>query len=92
MLKNNELLAPDMLNRIAIPGYLTGPHLNKVLNPEKIVSQPFWTYLSQPPIQQNKLMKVFTIPPYSLPSPSWSADTASASTCRNQTCPGATLW
>ncbi len=49
MLKNNELLAPDMLNRIAIPGCRTGPHLNKVLNPEKIVSQPFWTYLSQPP-------------------------------------------
>lgn len=61
MLNNNELLAPDMLNRIAIPGCRTGPHLNKVLNPEKIVSQPFWTYLSQPPIQQNKLMKVFTI-------------------------------
>ena len=52
MLKNNELLAPDMLNRIAIPGCLTGTHLNKVLNPEKIVSQPFWTSLSQPPFNK----------------------------------------
>ena len=40
MLKNNELLAPDMPNRIAIPGFLTGPHLNKVLNLEEIASQP----------------------------------------------------
>ena len=40
MIKNNELLAPDMLNRIAIPGCRTGPHLNKALNLEEIASQP----------------------------------------------------
>lgn len=40
MLKNNELLAPDMLNRIAILCRHTGPHLNKALNLEEIASQP----------------------------------------------------
>ena len=58
---DNDLLAPDTLKRITILGMRTDRYLSKVCNLQEIVSQMREAYQSQLSIQQNDLMKVFTI-------------------------------
>ena len=58
---DNDLLSKPTLKKISIIGARTDRYLNAVRNLQDIVSQMREAYQSQLEIQQNDLMKVFTV-------------------------------
>ncbi len=58
---DNGLLSADTHNRIIILGQRTDRYLNKVCNLQELVSQLREAYQSELSIEQNNLMKVFTV-------------------------------
>ena len=61
VLADNALLTSDAQNRMAILSARTDRYLSKVTNLQELVSQMQATYESQLSIQQNNLMKFFTV-------------------------------
>lgn len=61
VLADNALLSPKAIKRLTILGARTDRYLNKVYNLQELVSQMQETYQAQLSIQQNDLMKVFTV-------------------------------
>lgn len=61
LLADNHLISAKALKRLTILGARTDRYLNKVCNLQEIVSQMQETYQAQLSIQQNDLMKVFTV-------------------------------
>ena len=60
-INDNRLLSPKTIKSITILGARTDRYLNKVYNLQELVSQIQETYQSQLSIQQNNLMKIFTV-------------------------------
>ncbi len=60
-INDNKLLSAKTIKRLTILGARTDRYLNKVNNLQELVSQIQETYQSQLSIQQNDLMKIFTI-------------------------------
>ena len=60
-INDNNLLSQKTMKRISILGARTDRYLNKVCNLQEFVRQMQETYQSQLSIQQNNLMKVFTV-------------------------------
>lgn len=60
-LADNGLISPKALKRLTILGARTDRYLNKVCGLQELVSQMQETYQAQLSIQQNDLMKVFTV-------------------------------
>ena len=58
---DNGLLAEDILRRLAVLGRRTDRYLQKVCSLQELVAQLREAYQSQLAIQQNDLMRVFTI-------------------------------
>ncbi len=61
LLADNHLISAQAIKRLTILGARTDRYLNKVCNLQDIVSQMQETYQAQLSIQQNDLMKVFTV-------------------------------
>lgn len=61
MLDNNKLLSKNVKKRFTILGARTNRYLAKVRNLQEAVAQMQATYEAQLSIQQNSLMKVFTV-------------------------------
>lgn len=60
-INDNKIFKPSTIKRLTILGARTDRYLNKVCNLQEIVTQMQETYQSQLSIQQNNLMKVFTV-------------------------------
>lgn len=60
-INDNRLLSSKTIKSITILGARTDRYLNKVYNLQELVSQIQETYQSQLSIQQNNLMKIFTV-------------------------------
>lgn len=60
-INDNRLLSAKTIKSITILGARTDRYLNKVYNLQELVSQIQETYQSQLSIQQNNLMKIFTV-------------------------------
>lgn len=60
-LSDNDIFEPSTVKRFTVLGARTDRYLNKVYNLQEIVSHMQETYQSQLSIQQNDLMKVFTV-------------------------------
>lgn len=60
-INDNRLLSTKTIKSITILGARTDRYLNKVYNLQELVSQIQETYQSQLSIQQNNLMKIFTV-------------------------------
>ena len=60
-INDNKLLSEKTIKRLTILGARTDRYLNKVSNLQELVSQIQETYQSQLSIQQNDLMKIFTV-------------------------------
>lgn len=58
---DNGLLAEDILRRLAVLGRRTDRYLQKVCSLQELVAQLREAYQSQLSIQQNELMKLFTV-------------------------------
>lgn len=58
---DNRILSANAIRSITILGARTDRYLNKVSNLQELVSQMQETYQSQLSIQQNNLMKIFTV-------------------------------
>lgn len=61
VIDENHFLSAGTMKRLAILGARTDRYLNKVYNLQELVSQMQETYQSQLSIQQNNLMKIFTV-------------------------------
>lgn len=60
-LSDNDIFEPSTVKRFTVLGARTDRYLNKVYSLQEIVSHMQETYQSQLSIQQNDLMKVFTV-------------------------------
>lgn len=60
-INDNRLLSPKTIRRLTALGARTDRYLNKVNNLQELVSHIQETYQSQLAIQQNDLMKIFTV-------------------------------
>lgn len=60
-INDNGLFSHEAIKRLSILGARTDRYLNKVSNLQELVSQMQETYQSQLSIQQNNLMKIFTV-------------------------------
>ncbi len=61
VINDNNILSAETIKRLTILGARTDRYLNKIYNLQELVSQMQDTYQSQLSIQQNNLMKIFTI-------------------------------
>jgi len=61
VINDNNILSAETIKRLTILGARTDRYLNKVCNLQELVSQMQDTYQSQLSIQQNNLMKIFTV-------------------------------